>query len=142
MRRVADDEDARVAVHRDVVAAVVAHIQLWVEAVGRAQDVGVRKVLVPAKPAGDKRRRVAEPDNVDVRDEHRAARRVEQIEDRRHLPAAERVEEAGVAADVDGSAAEAPSSQNEPGTHSTHAVAPLAFMNLPASHLAHVPCLS
>ena len=40
-----------------------------------------------------------------------------------------------------GSAAEAPSSQNEPDTHSTHAVAPLAAMNLPASHLAHVPCL-
>ena len=33
--RVADDEDARVAVHRDVVAAVVAHVERRIEAVGR-----------------------------------------------------------------------------------------------------------
>ena len=32
-----------------------------------------------------------------------------------------------------------PSSQYEPATHSKHAVWPLTFMNLPASHLAQLP---
>ena len=40
-----------------------------------------------------------------------------------------------------GSGADAPASQYEPATHSRHAVAPLALMNVPASQLAHVPWL-
>ena len=41
-----------------------------------------------------------------------------------------------------GSGADAPALQYEPATHSRHAVAPLALMNLPASQLAHVPWLA
>ena len=39
---------------------------------------------------------------------------------------------------VHGSGAEAPASQYEPATQTEHAVLPLSFMNLPASHLSHV----
>ena len=38
--------------------------------------------------------------------------------------------------------ADAPAVQYEPATHSKQAVWPLAFMNLPASHTAHVPCFA
>ena len=44
--------------------------------------------------------------------------------------------------DAQGSGAAAPTSQKEPATHSKHAIAPLALMNVPASQLAHVPCSS
>ena len=39
-----------------------------------------------------------------------------------------------------GSAADAPSRQNEPGEHSTQAVMPVSAWNRPASHLAQLPC--
>ena len=39
---------------------------------------------------------------------------------------------------LQGSGADAPSSQYDPATHSKQAVLPVSFMNLPASHLAHV----
>ena len=42
--------------------------------------------------------------------------------------------------DGHGSAADAPSAQYEPAVQSKHAVLPLSFMNLPATHLAHEPC--
>ena len=41
-----------------------------------------------------------------------------------------------------GSGADAPASQYEPATHSRHAVAPLALVNVPASQLVHVPRLA
>ena len=39
-----------------------------------------------------------------------------------------------------GSGADAPSAQNEPGTQTKQAVAPLAFWYEPLAHLSHVPC--
>ena len=42
--------------------------------------------------------------------------------------------------DGHGSAADAPSAQYEPATHSKHAVSPDASWYLPAAHLAHEPC--
>ena len=41
-----------------------------------------------------------------------------------------------------GSAADEPSAQNEPAKQEKHAVAPLAFMKEPPSHLSQTPCLS
>ena len=43
---------------------------------------------------------------------------------------------------LQGSGADAPSAQNEPGTHTWHWVRPDSFINLPASHLLHVGCAS
>ena len=43
-----------------------------------------------------------QPDHVDVRDDHSAARRGKQRQDRVHLPRAKRDEEHRVAAEVDG----------------------------------------
>ena len=39
-----------------------------------------------------------------------------------------------------GCGADAPASQNEPATHSKHAVWPLPLMKLPASQLSHRAC--
>eukprot|EP00966_Prymnesium_polylepis_P312972 7232326-Prymnesium_polylepis.3 len=56
--RVAHKDDARVSVDELVEAAVVLDVLVWVEAIARREDVGVREVLEPSHRAGHERHRI------------------------------------------------------------------------------------